>query len=91
MPSQDYELLIKNLLNDNARWGERPIAIVVLKPDAEATEDELKDVVGKRVETGELSRFAVPDQIIFAQPLEKASVGKLDKKRMRAIYRVMAE
>ena len=76
---------------ENARWGERPIAIVVLKPDAEATEEELKELVRQHVETGELSRYAIPDQIIFAQELEKTSVGKLDKKRMRAIYGVMAE
>jgi fatty-acyl-CoA synthase len=71
---------------ENARWGERPIAIVVLKPDAEATEEALKAEVRKRVDDGELSRYAIPDQIIFALELEKTSVGKLDKKRMRAIY-----
>ena len=75
---------------ENARWAERPIAIVVLKPDAEATEEELKELVRQHVETGELSRYAIPDQVIFAQALEKTSVGKLDKKRMRAIYGVVA-
>jgi fatty-acyl-CoA synthase len=75
---------------ENARWGERPVAIVVLKPDGEASEEELKDLVRKRVDAGELSRYAIPDQVIFAQELEKTSVGKLDKKRMRAIYGVAA-
>ncbi len=75
---------------ENSRWGERPIAIVVLKPDGEASEEELKDLVRKRVDAGELSRYAIPDQVIFAQELEKTSVGKLDKKRMRAIYGVAA-
>jgi fatty-acyl-CoA synthase len=75
---------------ENARWGERPIAIVVLKPDGEASEEDLKDLVRKRVDAGELSRYAIPDQVIFAQELEKTSVGKLDKKRMRAIYGVAA-
>lgn len=75
---------------ENARWGERPIAIVVLKPDGEVSEEELKDLVRKRVDAGELSRYAIPDQVIFAQELEKTSVGKLDKKRMRAIYGVAA-
>jgi len=76
---------------ENARWGERPIAIVVLKPDAEATEEEVKAVVRAHVDSGELSRFAIPDQVIFAQALEKTSVGKLDKKRMRAIYGTVAQ
>jgi fatty-acyl-CoA synthase len=71
---------------EDTRWGERPIAVVVLKPDATATEDEVKNLVRTRTETGELSKFAIPDHIIFAQSLEKTSVGKLDKKKMRAMY-----
>ncbi|HQT46307.1 MAG: long-chain fatty acid--CoA ligase [Acidocella sp. 20-63-7] len=76
---------------ESARWGERPIAIVILKADAEASEEDIKALVRARVDTGELSRFAVPDQIVFAQSLEKTSVGKLDKKRMRAIYGTLAK
>jgi fatty-acyl-CoA synthase len=72
-------------IEDN-RWGERPIAVVVLKEGATATEDEIKNTVRARTETGELSKYAVPDHIIFAQSLEKTSVGKLDKKKMRAMY-----
>jgi fatty-acyl-CoA synthase len=71
---------------EDARWGERPIAIVVLKPGAAATEDELKALVRARSESGELSRYAVPDHVVFAEALEKTSVGKLDKKKMRAMY-----
>jgi fatty-acyl-CoA synthase len=71
---------------EDHRWGERPIAVVVLKEGATATEDEIKNTVRARTETGELSKYAVPDHIIFAQSLEKTSVGKLDKKKMRAMY-----
>jgi non-ribosomal peptide synthetase component E (peptide arylation enzyme) len=28
----------------------------------------------------------VPDHVIFAEALEKTSVGKLDKKKMRILY-----
>jgi fatty-acyl-CoA synthase len=75
---------------DDPRWGERPVAVVVLKPGARTTEDELKQQVRNRTETGELSRFAIPDHIVFAEALEKTSVGKLDKKKMRAIYAPVA-
>jgi len=75
---------------EDVRWGERPIAIVVLKPDAQASEDEIKAMIRVRAETGELSRYAVPDHVVFAQSLEKTSVGKLDKKKMRAIYGTVA-
>jgi fatty-acyl-CoA synthase len=71
---------------EDPRWGERPVAVVVLKPNAHTTEEELKQTIRDRTETGELSRFAVPDHIVFAEALEKTSVGKLDKKKMRAIY-----
>jgi len=71
---------------DDARWGERPLAIVVLRPDSHATEEDLKAMVRARTETGELSRYAVPDHVVFAESLEKTSVGKLDKKKMRALY-----
>lgn len=71
---------------EDARWGERPIAVVVLKADARASEDEIKSMIRARAETGELSRYAVPDHVIFAQALEKTSVGKLDKKKMRVLY-----
>ena len=67
-------------------WGERPVAIVVRKPDAALTEDEVKTLIRARVELGELSRYAIPDHVFFAEALEKTSVGKLDKKKLRVIY-----
>ncbi len=71
---------------DDIRWGERPIAIVVPKPGASPTEEAVKAVVRARAEAGEISRYAVPDRIVFAEALDKTSVGKLDKKAMRARY-----
>jgi fatty-acyl-CoA synthase len=70
----------------DTRWGERPAAIIVLKPGAQATEDEIKSLIRTRAEAGELSRYAVPDQVLFVPALEKTSVGKLDKKKMRVMY-----
>ena len=71
---------------DDVRWGERPIAIVVAKPGMSPTEEDVKGVVKQRAEAGEISRYAVPDRIVFAEALDKTSVGKLDKKTMRARY-----
>ncbi len=67
-------------------WGERPLAIAVLKPGATATEDALKTLIRTQVDAGQLCRYAVPEHIVFADALEKTSVGKLDKKKMRAMY-----
>lgn len=74
---------------EDSRWGERPIAVVVLKPETDASEEDIKNLVRQRAETGELSKFAIPDHVVFAQSLEKTSVGKLDKKKMRAMYGVV--
>ncbi len=67
-------------------WGERPAAVVVPRPDAMLTEEEVKNLIRARVELGELSRYAIPDHVFFAEALEKTSVGKLDKKKLRVIY-----
>ncbi|MDE8345791.1 MAG: fatty acid--CoA ligase [Acidocella sp.] len=71
---------------EDLRWGERPLAIVVLKADSHVSEEDLKALVRARADAGELSRYAIPDHVVFAQSLEKTSVGKLDKKKMRALY-----
>jgi fatty-acyl-CoA synthase len=39
--------------------------------------------IQSRVDAGEISKWAVPDELIFVDRLPKTSVGKLDKKRVR--------
>ena len=68
------------------RWGERPVAIVVTKPGAEADEGAIKDFVMASVEDGSISKYAVPERVVFADAIAKTSVGKLDKKVLRAQY-----
>jgi fatty-acyl-CoA synthase len=70
----------------DARWGERPVAIVVLKPGAAPDEAGIKAFVMQRVDDGTVSRYAVPERVIFAESIAKTSVGKLDKKVLRQSY-----
>ena len=35
---------------------------------------------------GRINRWAVPDRIVFVDSLDKTSVGKIDKKRLRVRY-----
>ncbi len=67
------------------KWGERPVAFVVLKPDFKdkVTEEELIKHFDKFVENGTIPKYGVPDKIIFVDELPKTSVGKLDKKVLR--------
>jgi fatty-acyl-CoA synthase len=68
------------------KWGERPVAFVVVKA-GEAnppTEKAIRDHVAQFAERGVVSKYAVPDRVHFVDAIPKTSVGKLDKKVIRA-------
>jgi fatty-acyl-CoA synthase len=68
------------------KWGERPVAFVVLKSAQGRlpTEDAIREQVGEFAGRGAISRYAVPDRVYFVDVIPKTSVGKLDKKVIRA-------
>jgi fatty-acyl-CoA synthase len=70
----------------DARWGERPVAVVVARPDAAVDEAAIKAFVMTRVDDGAISKYAVPERVVFAESIAKTSVGKLDKKVLRGQY-----
>jgi fatty-acyl-CoA synthase len=61
------------------RWDERPMACVVLKAGAEATAEELRSWLLERT-----AKFWVPERWTFVSEVPKTSVGKFDKKVLRA-------
>jgi fatty-acyl-CoA synthase len=65
------------------KWGERPVAFVVCKGTA-PTEDAIRRHVQDFAERGAISKYAVPDRVYFVDAIPKTSVGKLDKKVIRA-------
>ena len=67
------------------KWQERPAALVVSKDEA-VTKEAIIDHLNKYVETGDLSKWAVPDEIRFVDAIPKTSVGKIDKKKIRAEF-----
>ncbi|SAK74824.1 AMP-dependent synthetase and ligase [Caballeronia calidae] len=68
------------------KWGERPVALVVLKADAGIDEDDIKRHVLTFSESGRISKYAVPQIVKFVDALEKTSVGKMNKKWLRAQF-----
>jgi fatty-acyl-CoA synthase len=70
------------------KWGERPMALVVrdLQSAETMSENEIKSFVGKFAERGTISKYGVPQTILFVDHLERTSVGKLDKKLLRDRY-----
>jgi fatty-acyl-CoA synthase len=70
----------------DAKWGERPLALVVLRAGGESTADTIRGLVAKAVAEGQLPRYAVPERVVFVDSLAKTSVGKVDKRLLREIY-----
>ena len=72
----------------DARWGERPLALVVRDPKTQppVRVEDIKARVMAQSDKGVISKFAVPQKILFVDALAKTSVGKLDKKALRARY-----
>lgn len=69
------------------KWGERPLALVVLKPEYVDTKAEDILALGHQaVEKGYLPKYGVPSEIRFLVEMPKTNVGKLDKKKMRIMY-----
>jgi fatty-acyl-CoA synthase len=63
----------------DARWDERPMACVVLKQGATVTADELRTWLSERT-----AKFWLPERWTFITEVPKTSVGKFDKKVLRA-------
>ena len=68
------------------QWGERPLLLIVGDKgfDQAAIEEALGTVFDAEVAAGKLSRWAVPKDIRFVGEIAKTSVGKIDKKALRA-------
>jgi fatty-acyl-CoA synthase len=71
------------------KWGERPMMIVVLKPEfnGKVTAEDLKRHMKQAAQDGKLPKYGVPDRYEFVDEIAKTSVGKLDKKLIRQVYR----
>ena len=70
------------------RWGERPMAVVVKDP---VKANGVSDMVIKThlkgfVDRGVISKFGIPEKILFIDKLPKTSVGKTNKMELRKLY-----
>jgi fatty-acyl-CoA synthase len=64
------------------RWGERPLAAVVLVDGATTTPSELREYLAERV-----PKWQLPERWTFIAEVPKTSVGKFSKIRMREAFR----
>jgi fatty-acyl-CoA synthase len=73
----------------HTKWGERPLACVVLKPGEQVTKEDLLAYL-----QGKVAKWWLPDDIVFIEEVPKTSVGKFSKKDLRdryATYRLPTE
>jgi fatty-acyl-CoA synthase len=63
------------------KWGERPLASVVVRDGRDVTVEELRGFLEERI-----ARWQVPDTWAFIDEVPKTSVGKFDKKVLRQRY-----
>jgi fatty-acyl-CoA synthase len=65
----------------DAKWGERPVILVVARDDVVAA---VHAAVQAAIVAGRLSKWAAPEWVMTVEAIPKTSVGKIDKKRIRA-------
>jgi len=70
------------------KWGERPLALVVLDPEVagEVDDEAIRAHVRSYVDRGIISKFAIPERIMMVKDLPLTTVGKIDKKVLRERY-----
>jgi fatty-acyl-CoA synthase len=66
----------------DAKWGERPLACVVLKPGARATPEELRGHLATK-----FAKWQLPDRFEYLEALPRTSTGKFWKVKLRERYR----
>ena len=62
----------------SAKWSERPLAAIVLKPGATATPQELKAFLAPQ-----FAKFWLPDDYAFVAAIPRTSAGKFKKSELR--------
>lgn len=63
----------------DAKWDERPLVAIVLVEGTEAKPEELRDFLAPK-----FAKWQLPEHWTFIAEVPKTSVGKFDKKRLRA-------
>jgi fatty-acyl-CoA synthase len=64
------------------KWGERPLACVVLKPGRQTTPQELNRLLAQR-----FAKWQLPDRYDFIAEIPRTSTGKFWKAKLRSRYR----
>jgi fatty-acyl-CoA synthase len=70
------------------KWGERPMALVVRSPESteKLTDLAIKAHLKIFADKGIISKYGIPEKVLFVDQLARTSVGKINKKELREKY-----
>jgi acyl-CoA synthetase (AMP-forming)/AMP-acid ligase II len=64
------------------KWDERPLLVVVVRPGHALTREELLAFYD-----GKVARWWLPDDVVFAEALPTGATGKIQKNKLRELYK----
>jgi fatty-acyl-CoA synthase len=64
------------------KWDERPLLVVMKKPGAEVTKQELLKFF-----EGKIARWWTPDDVVFVDSIPLGATGKMQKNRLREMFK----
>jgi len=64
------------------KWDERPLLVVVKKPDVEAT---AQDILG--FFEGRIAKWQIPDDVVFVNEIPHTATGKIQKLKLRELFK----
>ncbi len=64
------------------KWDERPLLVVVKKPGAEVTREEVLSFFD-----GRIAKWQVPDDVVFVSEIPHTATGKVQKLRLREQFK----
>ncbi|MBX3618436.1 MAG: fatty-acid--CoA ligase [Rhizobacter sp.] len=64
------------------KWDERPLLVVVKKPGAEVTREELLSFF-----EGRIAKWQIPDDVAFVSEIPHTATGKIQKLKLRELFK----
>jgi 3-(methylthio)propionyl---CoA ligase len=64
------------------KWDERPLLVVVKKPNVNVTRDELLAFYASKV-----AKWQVPDDVVFVDAIPLGATGKMQKNKLRELFK----
>jgi fatty-acyl-CoA synthase len=60
------------------KWSERPLLVIVRKPDSEVSKDEILSFLD-----GKIAKWWMPDDVVFVDAIPHTAIGKISKLELR--------